>query len=279
MRLRGSVVNIRGLGKKALARFPVIDAMFRRFVWSRVHFPEYEMWVLSQRNKGTFDVAVDVGSALGAYSWILNRVAREVYAFEPGPAHYSYLKRGLFFTNIHLFNCAVGGRCGVAQLYTPGDDTNGLHTATLSINNPVTRQSEIALTDVSEITLDSFFENRLTLGRSIDLIKIDVEGYELDVLKGAESTLLQYHPLIICEIEARHNSRYREVFNKLRSLGYECFVFRNARCERFVGVDIEVLQGDSGLRAKLEGKDDTYGGGYVNNFIFQHELSNVKVAE
>jgi hypothetical protein len=67
-------------GKKILSWFPLLDGLFRRFIWSRIHFPEIEMRLLHEIQPGLIDVAVDVGAALGSYSWILNRISKQVYA-------------------------------------------------------------------------------------------------------------------------------------------------------------------------------------------------------
>jgi hypothetical protein len=78
------------------------------------------------------------------------------------------------------------------------------------------------------MTLDHWIDSHRF--ENVALIKIDVEGYEYDVLAGALSTLKKFEPAIICELVETHQQRNhrsaREVFQLLRDLGY-----RGARIE------------------------------------------------
>ena len=260
-------MGIKHTVKELLSHVPIIDGLFRRFVWSRVHFPEVEMRFINSLPSGTVDVSVDVGAALGAYAWILNRVSNQVYAFEPGKIHNQYLRRVVPWTKIKLIRAAVGSVVGNVNLYTPGDDTNARHSATVSESNPVISLSDACVDIVPQVRLDEFLCTELAPGRRVDILKVDVEGYELEVFRGAEQILATHHPLIICEIEARHNSEYHKVFELLSGLGYRCFIYRQGHYESFDGSDIEKLQ--------LQADSNKY----INNFVFQHQQSKVKVSE
>ena len=146
--------------------------------------------------RGSIDVAVDVGAAMGSYSWILGRRSAEVYAFEPGHFYYRYLKRVVLGSNVNVIQAAVGSVCDKATLFTPGLDRNALHSATLSRANPVARLPGTHVDQIDQVTLDEFFSERLASKRSIDVLKVDVEGYELDVFRGSIEVLSKYHPLI-----------------------------------------------------------------------------------
>lgn len=270
-------MSIKTIGRELLSKFPLLDGIFRRFVWSRVYFPENEMRVLSNLNAGSIDVAVDVGAAMGSYSWILNRVSKKVYAFEPGHLHNKYLNRINLFTNIHVLPMAVGSIDDRVSLYTPGSDSNALHSATVSQGNPVVNLSETSVDHVNQVALDTFLNEKLTPGRSVDLLKVDVEGYELDVFRGSIGMLSEHHPLIICEIEARHNPNYPEVFSLLRGLGYACYVYRGGGFEMFSETYIEEYQQEGDLKVRLSENYDPGSNRYINNFVFQHPQSRIKV--
>ena len=271
-------MNIRVIGREALSKYPLLDGLFRRFVWSKVYFPENEMRFLHELSAGSIDIAIDLGAATGSYSWILNRVSNRVFAFEPGKIHNRYLKRVNFFTNIEVIQAAVGSTCANVSLYTPGSDNNALHSATVSKRNPVASLDETTVNQVSQISLDSFLEGLPIANRSIDLLKVDVEGYELEVFRGAVELLSIYHPLIICEIEARHNPRYTEVFSLLTGLEYSCYIYRSGEFEVFAGSSIEDFQKDTDLEVRLSENYDPESNFYINNFVFQHPQSNIKVA-
>ena len=229
--------------------------------------------------KNAIDVAVDVGAATGSYAWILNRVSRQVYAFEPGLVHSSYLNRVNFMSRIEVIEAAVGNCSKTVKFYTPGTNVNALHSATVSADNPVTHVAGTMVREVEQIDLNGFFEQRLQAGRSIDLLKVDVEGYENAVFEGADKLLETHHPLIICEIEARHNPRYAEVFDDLRQLGYACYFFRDGRFETLTGSDLSAIQLKSDLKIRLGADYDSRQNRYINNFVFQHAHSSIKVVK
>lgn len=55
----------------------------------------------------------------------------------------------------------------------------------------------------------------------VGLIKIDVEGHELQVIEGAIKTIAKHHPLMLVEIEARHHPYpIEDIFRKIEGLGY-----------------------------------------------------------
>ena len=61
--------------------------------------------------------------------------------------------------------------------------------------------------------------------RKVNFIKIDVEGYEMNVLKGSVEILQKYHPILLMEIDniwlARYGSSYDEILSFLSPLGYK----------------------------------------------------------
>ena len=270
-------MGIKTMGKESLSKFPLLDGLFRRYIWSRIHFPEIEMRFLNALQTGSVDVAVDVGAAMGSYSWILNRVSKQVYAFEPGNIYNRYLSRVVFGTNIEVIRAAVGSVCSKVSLYTPGSDSIARHSATLSLGNPVVHISGTCVDQVDQVTLDSFFFEKLTPGRTVDVLKVDVEGYELEVFRGSVEILSKHQPLIICEIEARHNRNYPEVFDLLKKLGYDCYVCRASKFELFTGDRIEDLQLQEDLKVRLRPSYDPQSNRYINNFVFQHPQSRIKV--
>jgi FkbM family methyltransferase len=272
-------VRIRTGAKRLLETMPLLDGLFRRFIWSHRHFPEAEMAFLHSLPPGSVDVAVDVGAAKGGYAWLLDRVSNQVIAFEPGAWHFDYLSGLLFGTNIKLVNAALGACAGEAELYTAGDNEHARHAATLNIRNPVARSSGARVDKVSQTSLDVYLATALAADSRIDIIKIDVEGYENQVLLGAAKTVETHRPLLICEIEERHNPEYIYVFETLRSMGYGCFVFRNQRYEEFSGNRIEDVQRAADLAVRLSAEYNPDENTYINNFVFQHPSSRIKVVK
>ena len=270
--------NIKNLFKRILAKVPLFDGIFRRFIWSKLAYPEIEMKLISNLDSASINFAVDIGAALGSYSWILKSKSKKVFAFEPGFTHFNYLSKVNFCSNVELVNSAVGAVSDEMTMYTAGMDEEALHTATLSSSNPVSSASNVVETSVQQVSLDSFFEVQINKGDSIDFIKIDVEGYELEVLEGGRRLLDAFHPFIICEIEWRHNSRYKQVFQFLFDLGYECEYFANGRLNKLPTSDIIDLQKPEDLACRLDGTVSAIDNIYINNFIFKHPKTSLRLS-
>lgn len=267
------------IGKSVLEQFPFVEAWFRRTVWSRVHFPESEMKYLHNLRGKPIDVAIDVGAALGGYAWILNRKSRKVIAFEPGETHSNFMSSALAASSIKLVRKALGNVQGTADFYTPGDDTIALHSATLSAENPVVNGQKTNVKQVEQVTLDGIAKSLMGQNERLDFLKVDVEGYELAVFEGAMRTIKEYQPLVICEIEARHNDRYLEVFNMLRAAGYQAYIYQNNGFVKFDGNDISVFQTEEDLNYRLSENYSPGQSQYINNFVFEHPQSKLKVSQ
>lgn len=256
----------------------MLDGLFRRFIWSRLHFPEIELQILNRLPPGAVDVAIDVGAAKGSYSWVMGRIAKKVYAFEPGDSHFRLLRLAAHGSRIEVVQAAVGRKDGTAILYTPGADTQALHSATLSVENQIVMSASTSTMEVRQTSLDHFVLDHLAADKHVDLLKVDVEGYELEVFAGAQTLLSRHRPTIICEIEARHNPRYRDVFDLLRSLGYVAYFHRDGRFHVFSGDSIADLQREADLHTRLSPEYHPGRCAYLNNFVFQHADSRVRIA-
>lgn len=139
----------------------------------------------SLRNGGIF---VDVGANIGGYTVRVAKRSR-VYALEPHPRNFHFLKFNLKLNqevaNARIFQVAAGPYIGRATLHI--SDYHGRHSLLYSQN-----KMKYSIT-VDMITLDSLLTNE----KSIDVIKIDVEGAEILVLEGARETLKKTKFVII----------------------------------------------------------------------------------
>ena len=71
----------------------------------------------------------------------------------------------------------------------------------------------------------------------IGFIKIDVEGHELECLKGAERILKTYKPNLLIEINKVHNKNYNQIFNFLKNLNYSSFYYDNKKLIKIFNYD------------------------------------------
>lgn len=269
---------MRTLVRDALAAVPALDSRFRRHVWSRIHFPEAELKALDSLPAGAIDCAIDVGAALGGYAWVLGRKARRVLCYEPGQVHGDYLQSAIGAGHITLVRAAVGAEPGELDMFTPGADTDARHMATLSRDNPVIGTPGTSVRRVPVVTLDADVPARLGAGGRVDVLKVDVEGFENAVFEGARQLVAQHRPLVIAEIEARHNPRHAAVFSGLEAMGYEVHFWRDGRYHRLADHDIAALQTAEDLAERLRPGHDPALNRYINNFVFQHPETRIKLA-
>lgn len=208
------------------------------------------------------DVAVDVGANKGAYLPSLARAVPDgrVVAFEPQPALAAYLARACAaagLENVVVEAVGVSDRDGSLPLAVPG---RGASSQDASFEPGVrARAGEGRILEVPVRTLDGYFADEP--GR-IGALKIDVEGHELSVLRGAAGLLAEHGPLLVCEIEARHlpDRDVHRVLDWLRSAGYGGHFVRRGRLVPLGEFDPERHQSTSG--ARYWDRPD-----YCNNFI------------
>jgi FkbM family methyltransferase len=134
--------------------------------------------------------ALDIGANVGAYSLLLGQwvgPAGAVYAFEPAPRVFDGLIRHIELNGlagvVHPVRAAVGRASATAPLVVAG--THG--ESRLASASDV----EMVTIDVSVTTIDEFCEQHQITPA---FIKVDVEGAELDVLRGARATILRSLP-------------------------------------------------------------------------------------
>ncbi|WP_162913372.1 FkbM family methyltransferase [Rhodospirillaceae bacterium SYSU D60014] len=211
-------------------------------------------------------ISVDVGSGFGVYAAIMLLYSRQVLAFEPDPRRYRLL-RGSFAPAVAVKNCALSDRAGSAALRVPVVAGRAfVGRASIEPENGFGGHRRAAAVAVETRTLDSF-----ALG-AVGLIKIDVEGHELAVLRGARETLVRHRPNLIIESERRHHPDCPDrMFAVLASLGYRGFFLLDRRLVAVDGFDRRKHQqpGSVGWCGKSPA------GLYINNFIFVHEQADL----
>ena len=155
-------------------------------------------------------VAIDVGANIGYYTFEMAKRFKHVYAFEPNP-DVSFPIRTSGFNNITLINLALSDTHGIADLKIPviGNVVLAGWASLRPGNCPdadhhLVRRIELATLDGFELA-------------DVALIKIDVEGHELEVLKGARQTIAASRPILIVEIK---NDHIEQVSDLLVSYGY-----------------------------------------------------------
>lgn len=134
---------------------------------------------------------IDIGSNIGQHSLLLSPYAKKVYAFEPIPDVYEQFKKSIAlnkFTNISLLNLAIGSKKESTSFnYVP----NHAGTSSFVERDNLNQQIITVQIDTLQNTLADI---------KMDVMKIDVEGYEAVVILGNKEKIVKDQPVIFAEV-------------------------------------------------------------------------------
>jgi FkbM family methyltransferase len=177
------------------------------------------------------DVVFDIGANTGRWSRrVLSDVGRvRLHSFEPVTNTFAVLKSNLGRSGALLHNIAISGNNGSETFYHYNKTSKLAHMSSFYRRNPAVEQQfnmEPVPISVQAQTLDSFCEKH-SISR-VDFVKIDTEGAELDVLRGA-ANLLREHRIKIIQFE--YGGTYPDAGITLQQVcrllsSHDCAIFR-----------------------------------------------------
>ncbi|CAN5507047.1 hypothetical protein BH10BAC1_BH10BAC1_07690 [soil metagenome] len=194
---------------------------------------DYQHWLIyfgvnEDRPSGLFelvktgDLIIDIGANIGQTAMTFAKLGGEnsmIYGFEPDPVNFLIAKENLKqnkFKNIHYFNVGLGSKKEELSLKINSPQNRG--------GNRIDRnRSEESFTIKIESLDDLIAQLNI---ENVNLIKIDVEGFEKEVLEGAIKTIKKFSPTLFIEIDDRNlqeqETSARELVDYISSLGYIC---------------------------------------------------------
>lgn len=167
-----------------------------------------------------YGIAIDVGAHVGLWSRVLSHYFKTVHAFEPVKEFRDCLFQNVTDTPnlVKIYDLAVAEVSGEIRTLNIIEDNTGQTHLRPKDKEGVINTSEHPLT--STVALDD-----IDFGGRVDFIKIDVEGYELNVLEGARRLLTDDHPMVVLEQKGGNAERYgltqHAALDYLKQLGYE----------------------------------------------------------
>ncbi len=179
--------------------------------------PEFEWWMWKYLRLKESDVFVDVGAHIGKYSLPAARIVGDygiVIAIEPSPDTFRALLDGIRrngLTNIIALNVAAWDRDAVLKLFIK--EARGQSTVLDNVGNIRT----VKIENVLARRLDDIVKG-LNLEK-VNYVKIDVEGAEVNVLKGFMEGLIKYKPKVVIEIKRFNLDTVLSLFSSLK---YSC---------------------------------------------------------
>lgn len=161
--------------------------------WEHSHKEKVLKYVTADRRK----LVIQAGGGCGMYPRLLSNIFERVYSFEMEPSNFQCLVRNCEGRNVWCFNAALGDTQGFVKVKEGSKSNRGTHKVNPEEGN------------VPQMRIDSIPWPRC------DFIWLDVEGYEQNVLRGAEQTIKKFKPIIFAE---GGRSRCKEY---VESLGYD----------------------------------------------------------
>lgn len=167
------------------------------------------------------DIFLDVGANVGVYTLWAAKKGIQVFAFEPESQNYAILNQNIFlnkFDNIKAYCCAISDSFSIADLniteFTPGSSCHQYN----STNNHNGQKGVFEYSQGSiAISLDTLIGMQMI--PQPDHIKIDVDGFEHLVIKGAKNTIKNVKSILV---EVNTNLHlHKEMINSLLSLGFK----------------------------------------------------------
>lgn len=202
--------------------------------------------------------AIDVGAWYGPWTARLLALADQVVTIEANPALARLLRAGL--PAAEIIEAAASDETGTATLWLPGGGRGAEGLA--SLEHPTERS-----VPVRRLTIDS-------LGLTdVRLIKVDIEGHEAAALRGAEQTIRRDSPLLLVELETRHQ-RIDEVAGMLGGWGYQGSVLPDRDWIPLSTFDLAGHQEANAHVAErgLLGRLVRPGERYVNSVLFRRQV-------
>lgn len=181
------------------------------------------------------DIVFDVGANLGWYGLNAAQVVGsrgQVYAFEPNPDFANWASENCrlnHLTNVKIEKIALADKTSRLEFYI-GDNFGSLVKRVARLGSQKIKRINVPVT-----TIDAYVKSQNI--KKISLIKIDAEGKDFEVLRGAIKTLRQYHPYLIVEVFGlswdTDVSRDKKILAYLAKLGYRAYAFVQGGLRRF----------------------------------------------
>lgn len=160
--------------------------------------------------------AVDVGACVGQGSIFLAKWHEEVVAIEPTSENFATLQDTISLNgvrNVKIVRCALSSEIGTAEMHLL--ESRGHHSL-----GAVSTSGKVGVERVEVSTVDG------VIAGPIDLLKVDVEGFEMEVLRGSSRALQLGIPIIVLEVSVGPSADLGrnpwEAVDYLTTLGYEC---------------------------------------------------------
>ncbi|ELP34400.1 FkbM family methyltransferase [Rhodopirellula baltica] len=238
-------------------------------VWMSSLFEALKPYFRSNPQQCFLDVGVNLGQTLAKYRSVF---PDGIYVgFEPNPACIAYVNELIelnHWDNIDLYPVGVAERheiCTLNFFHNASDDPTASIIKDFRPDQAIRRRSHIAVFPIAEASIK----------RPVSFLKIDVEGAELEVLKGCRSVLVRDRPIVSTEIlpcydgqNAFRIQRQQEVEALMNRVGYKCFRIAKGGSQHSKLVGLQPVESIE-VHGEIE----------LSDYLWIHEESSAKITE
>jgi len=211
-----TIVNVNDYKMKII---PQDQGISQELLMFKTHEPLVTKIIKQQVKKGM--ICFEIGCNLGYYAILESKLVGkngQIIAFEPSPINYEHFKYNVSLnniSNIQSYNYAIGDLDTTID-FLVSERSNCSRIAV--VNSP---HSEGKLISVPLMKLDTFTEKHCP--ESIDLMRMDIEGYEYNAYNGMSKTIKQFKPDLLIEthLTLMGVKKTTQFLNKLKNDGYE----------------------------------------------------------
>jgi FkbM family methyltransferase len=228
----------------------------RLLLWTLQGTQDEPEWYLLKWLVDPDRAAIDVGANYGAYAGRLAALTRRVHCFEPFPAAAECLIARLP-PSVIVHQAAASDHAGEARLAVPlrADGTPAVVAASIAADNLQLQNRPVQTVACRLVRLDD------VVHEPVGFMKIDVEGHELAVLRGATRILQEHRPILLIEsVRHLHAEAPGNIFGFLTDRGYEGIFL-------FAGQLISIRAFDLAIHQRINA-DGGLAHPYAWNFIF-----------
>lgn len=191
--------------------------------------------------------AIDIGANTGLYSVVgaAHNPNAQIFAFEPMPANIIRLQKNLKINahqNVSVIKKAIGNTNGTIKFAAPkGNKISDVASADIDFSNSFYKDSiTFEEIEVPITTLDTFIEEHSL--QNVDLIKVDIENYEIPFFEGALKTLSNNKPIVMFEMF--WDTEKRKFFKEsILPIGYDLCIITNRGTLKIDLNDVQKVEG------------------------------------
>ncbi len=202
-------------------------------------------------------MVIDIGANNGEYCYFFQKIiqTKSIIAFEPIPSLFRRLK--ILYPKIQVYPYAVSDQTRKSQLYIPYINSEKYETRAKLDLLPEKGQTKLITVNVDTISLDELLGDEIS---KINFIKIDIEGHELQAIRGAKKIISRFNPILMIEIEYRHHQNdFYAVIDEICLMGYTCNYY-----DRVTKLILDISHFSISLHQNLNNKENYY----IHNLFF-----------